>query len=404
MARGGARLVARAGMAATLLHVWCADCAAAHGWVTVADAVHTPVIDRSTAKRYGVLGGFETGNLVDDGTGMLHLFYGEKSENTTYPWKMGWTDQIGHWTSSNGGLNWTRSETVLEQASLWSSMPFFDASDDRWKLFYCNESAGDTRTAVATVRGRGSIRAPQTWTFPTCGPDCPPSAHPSINTYSISNPFQPTGAAVGSNYTVFLDHFGTFEVGLAQSPRIGGPYELISANNSATPLAPEAPPKYPPGTSENRSWIENPIVTATPFGFVATWDYVQGGGAQFGSPLPYLGFSWSRDGLSWPANQSALVPVSVGKSASAHWTDLVRTPTGLIPDPKGKEGRYILFYAARDTRLVEAPYTNCSVKPHPQAFHATGTVRSPPPPPPPGWDDGCYWGMGRLTVDIKLPA
>jgi hypothetical protein len=364
------------------------------GWVTVVDAVPTPVINRSTSKRFGVLGGFETGNAIADDYGMLHLFYGEKTGNTTYPWKMGWTDRIGHWTSTDGGLNWSRLETVMAKASLWSSMPFFDASDGRWKLFYCNESVGDTRTAVAANKGRDSIRSAQNWTFPTCGHDCPPSVHPSINTYSISNPFRPNG--LGGNFTVFLDHGGLFEVMLAQSRDIAGPFELMAANNSATQLFPESPAKYPGNVTTPRAWIENPIVAAVANGFVATWDYVQGGGEKKGTPLPYLGFSWSRDGLSWPANQSALVPVKTSASAEA-WTDLVRTPTGLLPDPSGKEGRFKLFYAARDTRLVQAPYTNCSVNPH----HPR--IGGAPPPPPPGWEDGCYWGIGSLTVEIALP-
>ena len=55
-------------------------------------------------------------------------------------------------------------------------------------------------------------------------------------------------------------------------------------------------------------------------GFVAAWDFVQGGGQEAGAPLPYLGFSWSRDGKSWPASQGQLLKVPV------EWTDLVSGP------------------------------------------------------------------------------
>ena len=96
---------------------------------------------------------------------------------------MGWANQIGHWQSTDKGLTWTRMETVLQKASLWSAMPFFDDAANRWKFFYCNESVGDTRTAVASKTGRDSIKKPQAWTFSA-------NLHPSVNTYSISNPFQ----------------------------------------------------------------------------------------------------------------------------------------------------------------------------------------------------------------------
>ena len=34
--------------------------------------------------RFGVLGGFETGNAIKE-NGVYHLFYGEKADPTTYP-------------------------------------------------------------------------------------------------------------------------------------------------------------------------------------------------------------------------------------------------------------------------------------------------------------------------------
>ena len=73
----------------------------AAGVVTVVHSHPTPVIDRATAAKFGVQGGFETGNALKL-NGTYHLFYGERAPPTTYPWKMGWTTQIGHWTSPDG--------------------------------------------------------------------------------------------------------------------------------------------------------------------------------------------------------------------------------------------------------------------------------------------------------------
>lgn len=345
-------------------------------FVTVVDSVAAPVIDRATAAAAGVRGGFETGNAVRHDDGSYHLFYGEKSNPTTYSWKMGWTDRVGHWVSKDGGSTWTRLETVLEKASLWSTMPFFDEQADRWKMFYCNESVGDTRTAVAANTGRGSINSAQQWSFAV--DDSGRAAHPSVRTYSISNPYRAGGPA--GNYTVFLDHGCTFCVMPAQSPAIAGPYEVMPG---ATPdnMWPHVPAKWPGNSTQNHSWVENPIFAQVEGGWVATWDYVQGGGQERGTPLPYLGFSWSADGISWPPEQSQLVSVlPSGDSGAEMWTDLVRTPTGLIHE---SGSTYTLFYAARDTRNTTKPYLNCTVTP----------TNAP-----------CYWGIGKLTVQIELPT
>ena len=94
------------------------------------------------------------------------------------------------------------------------------------------------------------------------------------------------------------------------------------------------------------------------------------------------------------------------------WSDLVRTPTALIPED---DGSYTVFYAARDTRNASSrtgnasqPYTNCSVPPAETervegAAGARGGEGSAPPPPPPGWGDGCFWGIGKLTLRLSFP-
>lgn len=172
-----------------------------------------------------------------------------------------------------------------------------------------------------------------------------------------------------------------FCVALAYSPTISGPYEVLPGATSDN-LWPHSLPKYnPTNSTRNHSWVENPIVAQVRGGWVATWDYVAGGGQESGTELPYLGFSWSSDGIHWPSNQSQLVSVlpdsANAADAETMWTDLVRTPTGLI-DRGG--GTYELFYAARDTRNTSKPYLNCSGTP------------------------SCYWGIGKLTVRITLPG
>ena len=70
--------------------------ATAAPFVTVVESMAEPVISREAAAAAGVLGGFETGTVARADDGALHLFYGEKSRPTTYSWKMGWTDRVGH--------------------------------------------------------------------------------------------------------------------------------------------------------------------------------------------------------------------------------------------------------------------------------------------------------------------
>lgn len=174
--------------------------------------------------------------------------------------------------------------------------------------------------------------------------------------------------------------------------------------------------------NQAHNWIENPVVTTIPFDssgstkFAAMFDWVQGGGERAGSALPYLGFSWSDDGKSWPAEHGELVSVEPEQSGSRQiWTDLVRTPTALIPED---DGTFTIFYAARDTHNASShtnnatqPYTNCSVPPsrvnrHVDRSHLHAgrepAVGSAPPPPPPGWSDGCFWGVGMLRVKLDL--
>jgi hypothetical protein len=393
--------------------------------VTVVESYAKPVISRGDAAAAGVLGGFETGNAIKL-NGTYHLFYGERSPPTTYPWKMGWTTRVGHWTSRNR-LDWHRLETVIDEG-MWSTMPWYDTAAARWKIFYCNETDRTTRTAVAANSGRDSIERSQSWSWS--------EEQPSMPTYSISNPFRVQVRGRGQ-WQVFLDH-RMFAVSLAVADTAAGPYVLQPNSNTALIR------RTQPG---NRSWIENPVVSAVTRHahrgdegqwdgtqqqyYAAMFDWVQGGGQKPGTPLPYLGFSYSTDGINWPDTHGELVSVTPASGATI-WTDLVRTPTALIPE---EDGTFTLFYAARDTSNASSrtgnatqPYTNCSVEPattvppsrrrggeagaaaagagapatsSQEVPRAGGT--SAPPPPPPGWGNGCFWGMGMLRVRLDFP-
>ena len=115
----------------------------------------------------------------------------------------------------------------------------------------------------------------------------------------------------------------------------------------------------------------------------------------------YFGFSWSDDGVNWPDTQGELFSVLPphAKPGSV-WTDLVRTPTSLIEEA---DGTFTFFYAARDTRGFEPPYVNCSVPPKPLPHMMLDGMVGGPPPPPPGWTDGCFWGIGKMTVRLNFP-
>lgn len=317
------------------------------------------------------------------------------------PWKMGWTSQIGHWTAKVATGPWSRLETVIARGDMWSTMPWFDAEADRWKIFYCNETDHSTRTATAANRGKSSINAPQSWTWTD-------KLHaPSPATYSISNPWQ----ATDSKWQVFLD-WGLFGVSLAWADTIQGPYAVDPPTNANTTTLINRSLAVNPA----HQWIENPAVTTLKHDgatkFVAIFDWVQGGGQRGGTPLPYLGFSWSADGKAWPAEHGELVSVRPPRGGQI-WTDLVRTPTALIPED---DGTFTVFYAARDTSNASShtnnrtqPFTNCSIPPTVaerklRQQNLEAGAHSAPPPPPPGWGDGCFWGIGMMRVKLDFPA
>lgn len=81
--------------------------------------------------------------------------------------------------------------------------------------------------------------------------------------------------------------------------------------------------------------VENPIVTRLPTGqYIAVFD-------ALGYP-DRIGYTVSNDGIHWSAAQYLqLDPTSL-------WTEAVRTPLGLIPQP---DGNYTLFY----TGFYDAP-------------------------------------------------
>ena len=115
----------------------------------------------------------------------------------------------------------------------------------------------------------------------------------------------------------------------------------------------------------------------------------------------YFGFSWSKDGVNWPDTQGELFSVlPTHAQPGSVWTDLVRTPTSLIEEA---DGSFTFFYAARDTRGFEPPYVNCSVPPKQPRMLLGGAVGGPPPPPP-GWSDGCFWGIGKMTIRLNFPG
>ena len=217
----------------------------------------------------------------------------------------------------------SRLETVIP-AGMWSTMPWFDTAARRWKIFYCNETDGTTRTAVASNEGYDSLSRPNRWSWS--------EEQPSQKTYSISNPFE-----VGGKSYVFLDH-RLFAVSLAVSATgPAGPYTLLPDSN--TPLINRSQPG-------NRSWIENPIVTPLPSKrFAAMFDWVQGGGQPAGSPLPYLGFAWS------PCAPNP--PVCVCSLPSCSW--LALCPAQGWAELAGREWRTRLRGACRRRQDLERP-------------------------------------------------
>jgi hypothetical protein len=123
-------------------------------------------------------------------------------------------------------------------------------------------------------------------------------------------------ALYGSAHTEKLP-ISSWQVGLAQATRIGGPWTRCTDTN--------------PLKVENR-FIENPIVTELSDGsLIAVYD----------TDAPNaIGYTFSMDGIHWSTGHHLIV-----QEGNDVWASEVRTPLGLIDEGNGL---FTLFYTANE--------------------------------------------------------
>lgn len=285
-----------------------------------------PVIGADHPDLAGNQFGFEGGSVVREG-GMFHLFTAEMAGEPFWV-KM----RLARWTSSDA-RQWHRAGTLYETSgamppgdtrfSLWAPMPVFNDAENRWNLFYVAyrpglaageglHMEGRIWRAVSLTPGRRGIGGPYRDEGIILQPDA--DSQPWEGQQGTDS-FYPWPA--GGKWRAFYgSHNHTphtpWLVGLAEAPALAGPWQRTRDGN--------------PSPIES-NFIENPIVTPTPAGFVAIYD-----NCRHDATTPYIadgrhvGYSISRDGLHWPPGRS----LAVQPEGAANWSDDVRTPLCLI--------------------------------------------------------------------------
>lgn len=153
-------------------------------------------------------------------------------------------------------------------------------------------------------------------------------------------------------------------VGLASSPNITGPFTRLPTGN---PVPLINPPTF----------NENPLVYQLPSGvYVSVFDFLEPEVTSGKSNV--FGFSYSNDGVNWPASNGAAVSLAPSNGTTP-WFSVVRTPLGLIDEGNGT---YTMFYTAwhqppGQPRTEAVGFAILELKSSP------APPPSPPPPPPP---------------------
>ena len=291
----------------------------------------TPVITTRTPGAEGNRFGFEGGRVVKV-NGVYHLFTSEMVDDPIWV-RM----KLGYWTSRDR-TTWTRVATVREstgefagrdlRAALWSPLPAWDDTEQRWNLFYVayrsapgNGTAfmlnhdGRIWRAVSRTAGPDGIAGPwdDVGVVMQPGDDSLPweglQGTDSFFPYRVGTTWYALYGSAWSQ-TQPIKHW---LVGLASAPTIGGPWRRV-AEHSPAPL-------------ENK-FIENPIVTPAPGGgYLAVYD-TQAADA--------IGWSYSADGVTWEPGRALVVQPRAGV-----WAKDVRTPLGIVDEG---DGRITIFY------------------------------------------------------------
>lgn len=279
--------------------------------------------------------GFEGGRVLKV-NGTYHLFTSEMIGDPHWV-KM----KLAHWVSQDR-LHWKRLATLAEssgdftgkdpRAALWSPLPVYNPTENRWNLFYvAYQAAPDTARlwltnhegriwrAVSNTPGVDGIGGPYTDAGVILQRDRDSDAWEGLQGTDSFFPYkvgEQWYALYGSAHTEKLP-IALWQVGLAKAPELAGPWVRCTDRN---PLKVE------------KRFIENPIVTKLEDGtYVAVYDTDEPNA---------IGYTLSPDGVHWSSGQHLLVQEGKGV-----WATEVRTPLGLIPEGKNS---FTLFYTANE--------------------------------------------------------
>ena len=269
-----------------------------------------------------------------------------------------WADmRTEHWISEDGN-NWRRHKILFRpgtnsETGMWELTAgpiwFFDEKEDRWFIYfdflaYDRRRAWNTpvqlHRAGARTKGLDGINGE----FEYPGMVVAPSgiAHPTdAEVSSIGRPYQ---AADGNWYTF-----------------VGGGMKPLNAKSGkwwiliVKAKGPEGPFIYMPEHApepfmDPTGFVENPMITRIkgPVTGKVYWtivfDYLKpevttGNNSQ-------LGFSCSKDGLTWPVENAQIIDMDKGLPAGTNaWWRAIRVPHQLIDE---ENGLYSCFFSAYD--------------------------------------------------------
>ncbi|MEP0367376.1 MAG: hypothetical protein ABJN36_04490 [Cyclobacteriaceae bacterium] len=281
--------------------------------------------------------GFETGQVVKiDGT--YHMFVNEMFFRPHRDLR------IAYWTSNNAN-DWKRQNTIVEsipgrsasnpRSEVWVTGVEFNEDENSWNIFYVAYRAGDAKKgeyarsdyqgriwrAKSVLEGKDGIAGPYADMGIVLEPDKNSQPWEGQQAVATFNPFK-----VGALWYAFYDGhnyipMGPWPVGLATSPRLGGPWKRMSEDINPIPIA--------------EQFIENPQVTELKNGgYLAIFD-------SFGDHE--IAYSLSDDGLRW-SPESRIKIQTTNEPWASYGDHAMRTPLCAIEE---EDGTFTVIYTAK---------------------------------------------------------
>lgn len=319
-----------------------------------------PVIGKDTPGAETIPGGFEGGSSVKvmvDGKPEYHFF------SHGYP-KLDWSQsRLEHWMSSDG-VNFRRVGVLLENYRdekagmnhiFCAPIPFYDDKSERWHLVFCEFVGPSTWTgdsgiiwcAESKTPGMTGISGPYDFAnrHVLVSKECPKIGTATPVATSSSAPFK----VKDGRWAVFVstDYFIKDEKTGARKQQWP-----VMLNFAASPLGPFKPPQEAvvPPLIDPTGFIENPMplkVRGPKSGrdyWVTVFDFLAPEVTPY-TPKNVFGFSWSADGVHWPAENGQAVNIDDGLADGERgwWRGAwaVRTPHQMIDEG---DGTYTIYF------------------------------------------------------------